>query len=289
MKQFFRAVTEGDQLTARRIIEDALHDGTPVVTICAEIIGPAMRAVGDLWEAGELNVAQEHLATEIVGDCLAYLKDKARRNPPVGQRCVVTCVQDERHELGARMLSEILYLDGWSVDYLGQDTPPRALVEYINQSTPVLVVLSGSYPDREEGLREAIAAVRGSNSSPALMVGGIGLSAESDVVLDADIITNNMLAALHFARKVAGLDEERPDLDRYLASLGERIQRLRHARGWSQSQLAGEAGLDRTYISGVERGKQNVTIGAVMKLADAFSVHVDSLLSAAESAPRPLP
>ena len=60
--------------------------------------------------------------------------------------------------------------------------------------------------------------------------------------------------------------------------LGDRIQTTRKGLRWSQQRLADKAGLDRTYISLVEGGKQNLTLGAVMKIADALEVTVDSLL-----------
>jgi len=43
--------------------------------------------------------------------------------------------------------------------------------------------------------------------------------------------------------------------------------------------LASSCGLDRTYISAVEHGKQNLTIGAAVKLADALNTSLVSLLS----------
>jgi transcriptional regulator with XRE-family HTH domain len=58
-------------------------------------------------------------------------------------------------------------------------------------------------------------------------------------------------------------------VEEYFERLGHRVQELRSARGWTQQQLD-EAGLDRTYISGLEHGKQNPTIGALLRLATAL-------------------
>ena len=48
---------------------------------------------------------------------------------------------------------------------------------------------------------------------------------------------------------------------------------------WNQEQLAQASSLDRTYISAVENGKQNLTIGVVLKLAEALEVPIGQLLS----------
>lgn len=60
--------------------------------------------------------------------------------------------------------------------------------------------------------------------------------------------------------------------------LGMNVRTLREARGWSQEELAFEAGLHRTYISQVERGIRNPTITVVEKIAGALGVPIGALL-----------
>lgn len=55
-----------------------------------------------------------------------------------------------------------------------------------------------------------------------------------------------------------------------LREFGERVRRAREARGWSQEELGHEAGLDRTYIGGIERGERNLALLNVNKLAVAL-------------------
>ena len=68
-------------------------------------------------------------------------------------------------------------------------------------------------------------------------------------------------------------------LNEHLQSLGRKVQEIRRDLGWNQQQLADNADLDRTYISAVEHGKQNLTLGAIVKLADALGVELVQLLS----------
>jgi len=60
--------------------------------------------------------------------------------------------------------------------------------------------------------------------------------------------------------------------------VGINVKRLREARHLSQEQLAFEAELHRTYISGAERGIRNPTVAIVAKIARALSVTPDQLL-----------
>lgn len=56
------------------------------------------------------------------------------------------------------------------------------------------------------------------------------------------------------------------------------MKRLRNERAWSQEALADEAGLVRTYISGVERVAKNPTITVVERVATALSCRIGELL-----------
>ena len=60
--------------------------------------------------------------------------------------------------------------------------------------------------------------------------------------------------------------------------VAENVRQLRKSAELSQEELAYEAGLDRTYISQVERRKRNVTIVALAKIAQALKVSPDRLL-----------
>lgn len=67
--------------------------------------------------------------------------------------------------------------------------------------------------------------------------------------------------------------------DKLLCSFGLHLKSLRLANGLSQEDLALKAELDRTYISGIERGKRNVSILNLFKIADALEVPVAELMS----------
>lgn len=59
---------------------------------------------------------------------------------------------------------------------------------------------------------------------------------------------------------------------------GQRIRELRKARGLSQEAFAAECGLDRTYISGIERGKRNVSLRNIQIIARALGISMSELM-----------
>ena len=56
------------------------------------------------------------------------------------------------------------------------------------------------------------------------------------------------------------------------------MRRLRAERGWSQEYLANECGLNRTYLSAVERSEQNISIDNLYRVAQGFGVQSWTLL-----------
>lgn len=63
------------------------------------------------------------------------------------------------------------------------------------------------------------------------------------------------------------------------SEFGKRVKELRARSGISQELLADRAGLDRTYISGVERGERNISIVNIEKIAAALNVSIEYLFS----------
>ena len=64
--------------------------------------------------------------------------------------------------------------------------------------------------------------------------------------------------------------------DPALKRLGARIRSLREAKGWNQERLAGEAGIDRSYGHGLERGVRNITVLKLRQIAKALDVKMSA-------------
>lgn len=68
-----------------------------------------------------------------------------------------------------------------------------------------------------------------------------------------------------------------------LQQLSSNIVRMRKEKGLSQEELASEAGLHRTYVSGIERCVRNPTVLILQKLASALGTTPDALLATPEN------
>jgi transcriptional regulator with XRE-family HTH domain len=63
----------------------------------------------------------------------------------------------------------------------------------------------------------------------------------------------------------------------FLKWFGLRLRKIRQSKLLSQEELAGLAGIDRTYVGGVERGERNLSLLNIKKLSDALDVKPSEL------------
>ena len=66
-------------------------------------------------------------------------------------------------------------------------------------------------------------------------------------------------------------------------AIGQAIRYYRKSKKWSQEYLGFKAGLDRTYIGGVERGERNITLRSLTNISDALNINLYTLLEKASN------
>jgi transcriptional regulator with XRE-family HTH domain len=66
-----------------------------------------------------------------------------------------------------------------------------------------------------------------------------------------------------------------------IIELGVQIRKARLELGWSQEKLAAEAGLDRSYMGGIERGEHNLALINLFKISDALGLSASQLFAEA--------
>lgn len=139
------------------------------------LLVPVLKEVGEGWHRGEVNVAQEHLATQFLRSRLQELLDLAGH--PRGAPILVTTPPGERHELGAMLAAYYLRRRGFPALYLGPDTPLSDLEGLSRELGARAVVLSVSLPETLRGLPDG--ALKG--LAPRVLLGGAG--AEEDLAM----------------------------------------------------------------------------------------------------------
>jgi methanogenic corrinoid protein MtbC1 len=139
-----------------------------------DTIQPSQYRVGEIWEAGKISVATEHLATAtnsyVATNCYAPLA----RASSGGPKAMIACTPEEMHELGPRLLSDLLECDGWDVDFYGTSMPVRDLVGAIKERRPRVLGLSAALVMHLGSVRRTITSIREAlgPETPPIIVGG---------------------------------------------------------------------------------------------------------------------
>ncbi len=116
-----------------------------VATLWRQVVAPALQRLGTDWAQGTHTPAPEHLLSTAVRGRLAALLEAAPRVPGA-PRALLGAGPGERHDLAALMLAVLVSQAGWSVTYLGAETPAAAWEEAIRALHPRVVVVAATMP-----------------------------------------------------------------------------------------------------------------------------------------------
>lgn len=174
--RYLQALLDADRTTAEAVLRDAIEAGLGAAAAFARIVQPAMVAVGSAWERGELEIAQEHLATGITKRTLAAVYPLLIEDAPSGgPRVVVAGPGGQLHSIGLRMVSDVLDAAGFETLYLGPDTPAEDVASAVVRYAPQLVALGVTMPLDVPELERAVVAIAEADPTVSVMIGGSGV------------------------------------------------------------------------------------------------------------------
>jgi methanogenic corrinoid protein MtbC1 len=175
--RYLAAQLSGDRREALRLlVDEGLLRGIALQDIHLKVIQPAQYEIGRLWQENRISVAQEHLATAISQLALSHLYRHLPRDPSNGKIVMVSCVEGELHEVGARMASDFLEMAGFDVRFLGANVPTSHLLHMLREQPPDLLALSVTMTYHLPALRTALDQVRAIFPHLRIAVGGLAFS-----------------------------------------------------------------------------------------------------------------
>jgi MerR family transcriptional regulator, light-induced transcriptional regulator len=156
---------------------DRLLSGFSLDTVLREIVMPYLRDLGDRWARGEVSVAQEHFASQVLrGRLLGLARGWDRGSGP---RALLACMPREQHDLGLIVFGLGLRDRGWRITFLGPDTPLETLADAVGALQPDAVVLAATTPERFDAGRDALRRL-----ARAARLWAAGAGATSDFATD---------------------------------------------------------------------------------------------------------
>jgi len=180
---YTNGLLQGDKEKCISIVEKLITEKTDIKDIYVDLLQRSLYHVGKMWEQGQLSIADEHMGTEITKCLMNKYADKITANKKVGKTALITCVDKEFHEIGARMAADVFELNGWNTYFLGASTPTKEIVKFIEIKKPDVVGLSFNFYMNLLRLLEVIDHIRKNYPDQKIIIGGQGINPEKENLL----------------------------------------------------------------------------------------------------------
>jgi methanogenic corrinoid protein MtbC1 len=172
LETFATALERGDAEMAEGAIATAIEDGISPTTLHAEVIGPSLRRLDVLSEAGDVAPETERRAATIVRRVLATLyRYMTGGTEPTRERVLVAAVHGDEHTLGLQMVHDQLAAAGYRTMF-DTDLTGERLVEMVESRSPDLVVLGATLDTEDGALDLALRDLRSSHPDIPIVLGG---------------------------------------------------------------------------------------------------------------------
>lgn len=167
----------GDEAGSWGVVEAALAAGREPAEVYLEVLAPAMAAIGDAWERGDIDVAVEHRACAIATRLVGRLGPRFSRPGRSRGAVVVGSPPGEQHALPIALVADLVRGEGFDVVDVGADLPAASFAGMAAiTGRLVAVMVSATTSDRDDAVAEAVAAVRAAVPDAAVFVGGAGVA-----------------------------------------------------------------------------------------------------------------
>lgn len=172
VQRMVHAVERMDAEMLDAAVKHALFLGS-ATSLFDKVLGPALAQIGQRWHEGSLGVAQEHLATEVIGNALRYL---LRLSQPENAEKVAlfACFADEEHATPLYGVALRFTEWGFRTVMLGARTPPQAIRQAVSEIHPDVVGLSLTIVPPAYRARELIDGYGDACGKTPWLVGGAG-------------------------------------------------------------------------------------------------------------------
>ncbi len=179
--KYLNSLLGADKDQAQKAVEEALDQNISLEMIYQKIFQKSMVKVGELWNTNQITVDVEHYITSMTQNIMMQLWPRIMDSEKTGLSLVACTIGNELHEMGVRILCDLMEIKGWNNIYLGAAIPVENILTALKKHKPDLVVLSVTMPFYLEQCEEAVKKIKANEEfkSIKVAVGGRAFSMAS--------------------------------------------------------------------------------------------------------------
>jgi methanogenic corrinoid protein MtbC1 len=173
-EEYMKSLLDGDKKAVRKILLSFLKKGVPSRVIYEDYIRRSLREVGDLWEKGELPIWKEHFISEISLENMALIKRRKYKENEDKKPILLLTPGAEQHNIGLKMVGDMLESNGHNVIYLGNLIPTDNIIQAIEEKKPYAIILSVTIAYHIDSAKNLIDILkqRFGTKTPTILIGG---------------------------------------------------------------------------------------------------------------------
>jgi methanogenic corrinoid protein MtbC1 len=199
-QQLFKKLTEGNIEASVKIYEEYVKIFN-TSDFFDRILKPVMHKIGDNWANERINIATEHVASNVAQTLVKIIMGKVTRN--TNKDKILICVPlGEEHHLGCDVLETYLSIKGFKVYNMGTSVPTESILSFISNNKPEIVLLSITLEDNLPAGQRLVKKIKEQFDIP-ILVGGFALQGEKIPKFDAKIISESTLEEIPRLLKAA--------------------------------------------------------------------------------------
>jgi excisionase family DNA binding protein len=186
-----RRMLAGDNQGAWWLLQSHLGGGLDPSGVLTEMIGPALRSIGERWARGEVSVAEEHRATAVAQRVIGHLGMQFGRRGKDRGTVALAAPSGDLHVLPVAIAADLLRWRGFDVVELGGNAPPAAIGDAVAKEPRLLAVgIVSTVGGHDSAVALSASSVRAAVPGIPLFIGGGAVSSEAHArAMGADVWT----------------------------------------------------------------------------------------------------
>ena len=183
-KEFVKLLISGERSQCSEYAHNYFKQTNSVKALYENVLKKSLYEVGKLWEYNKISVATEHLASAIVEAILNEFYYSIITKEKAEKTVILSCIEEEMHQIGVKMISDVFEMNGWDSHFLGSNTPTKEIIDYTKLIKPDLLAISLSIYFHLPILEDMLHRFRKEFPDLSVIVGGQAFSNGGEEVLE---------------------------------------------------------------------------------------------------------
>jgi methanogenic corrinoid protein MtbC1 len=197
-QELIEAMRDLNELRVLQLTVEMMAEGTSSYEIFENLL-TGIKAVDSLYEEGEYFIADlimsGHIMKSVMTKVLVFQGSEEYFS---FGRVVIATVENDIHELGKNVITEILRYNGFEVHDLGVDVSSEKIVAAVREDRPNILILSGTLSESLNYMAGSIRALEeaGLRKGIRIIVGGAPVTKKKAAGMGADAVSMNVMDCL---------------------------------------------------------------------------------------------